>query len=117
MDRGRRHTHGLRAGSRRAGLTIVEMLVATAIAMLALSMFGSMVLNTNRAREMNHEEALAGRAVANLLERMHDEDFFELFALYNDDPEDDPEGPGTAVGSRFDVDGLFKHRYSHPIQM
>ncbi len=42
----------------------------------------------------------------NLLERMRNERFDQLFASYNGVPDDDPGGVGTAPGSNFAVVGL-----------
>jgi hypothetical protein len=41
-----------------------------------------------------------------MLERMLDTPFADRYALYNEDPLDDPGGAGSAPGSRFDVPGL-----------
>lgn len=49
------------------------------------------------------ERSLAIDAAEATLERMRTENFVELFALYNDEPADDPVG---APGPAFDVTGL-----------
>jgi len=56
--------------------------------------------------ESKAERTLAMDAVMNQLEVMHSRPFQELFALYNPNPDDDPDGPGTAPGRHFAVDGL-----------
>ena len=41
-----------------------------------------------------------------MLEELYATDLGRVFALYNDEPDDDPDGPGTAPGSRFQAAGL-----------
>jgi hypothetical protein len=65
-----------------------------------------MVLSTSRQRVLNHEFPTASEGTRVVLERMRNESFDELFALYNADPSDDPAGPGTAPGHRFAIEGL-----------
>jgi len=52
------------------------------------------------------EMILAAQAARNILEDMRNAKFAELYALYNDDPDDDPDGPGTAPGADFGILGL-----------
>lgn len=87
-------------------MTLVEVQVAMIIAMVALALLGQTVASVARTRAVNHEHALAARETRNVLERMNGEDFFDLFALYNADPADDPDGVGTAPGATFAVRGL-----------
>ena len=55
---------------------------------------------------IKRERAIAVEASMNILERMRNERFDELFASYNSVPADDPGGVGTAPGSNFAVVGL-----------
>ena len=52
------------------------------------------------------ERVKAVEAVRSLLEEMRSLPCGELFARYNDDPNDDPEGKSTAPGRHFRVEGL-----------
>jgi len=55
---------------------------------------------------MNHDFPAASQAVREVLETMRNEELEDIFALYNADPLDDPAGPGTAPGWRFDIEGF-----------
>jgi prepilin-type N-terminal cleavage/methylation domain-containing protein len=95
-----------RAATRRAGVTLLELIVVMAVMSVAVAMFTSMVLHTTRQRGINRENAVASNAARTILEEMRNEDFREVFARYNGDPSDDPGGAGTAPGDRFVVRGL-----------
>lgn len=73
---------------------------------LATSFFASMLIAMSRHRSNSHENPTAAEAVRVVLEQMRNEDFADLYALYNADPADDPDGEGTAPGNRFQVAGL-----------
>jgi hypothetical protein len=73
---------------------------------IAVSLFSTMVFTTSRQRVANHEYPIATEAVRTLLEGMRNQDFDDVYALYNADPADDPGGPGTAPGHRFAIEGL-----------
>ncbi len=87
-------------------MTLLETVLALAVMTVAVSMFSSMVVATSRQRVTNHEYPVASEAVRVTLERMRNRSFEEVFALYNADPTDDPDGPGTGPGHRFAVTGL-----------
>ena len=40
------------------------------------------------------------------MEALNAADIQQVFALYNEDPDDDPDGTGTAPGARFVAEGL-----------
>jgi prepilin-type N-terminal cleavage/methylation domain-containing protein len=92
--------------NKRSGVTLLELIVVMAVMTVAVSMFTSMVVHTARQRGLNRENAIASNAARTMLEWMRNEDFHEIFARFNADPNDDPAGPGTAPGSTFDVPGL-----------
>ena len=87
-------------------MTFAEIVVAMVVMLLAVSIFSSTVVSTARQRNINRERALAADAARGLFEEMRNEDFSQVYALYNADPLDDPGGPGTAPGDRFAVLGL-----------
>ena len=90
----------------RRGLTAIELMVVMTILLVAISAFSGTVASAFNQRGVNRENAIAATAAGNLLETMRDQDFAQLFALYNEDPADDPGGAGSAPGNRFAVDGL-----------
>ena len=102
----RSHPPARRTTPARAGVTFLELVILMAIVFVAVSMFSGTLLATVRQRNINHETAVAAQAMRSAIERMRNEDFRQVFALYNADPEDDPLGPGTAPGNRFEVQGL-----------
>lgn len=93
-------------GARRSGFTIVELIIALSILLIAASIFYRMVASTAKLRQVNRENAIAADAARVLIEEMRNRTFSELFALYNNDSSDDPGGPGTAPGNLFSVDRL-----------
>jgi len=97
-----------RPGIRRAsrGFTIVELIISMSILLVAASIFYRMVASTSQLREVNRQNAIAADAARVVLEEMRNEDFTQLFYLFNEDPSDDPDGPGTAPGNRFFVEDL-----------
>lgn len=92
--------------ARRAGFSLVELVVVLAIAAVAASMFASAVLSARAQNAVERENALAVEAARVAVERMRAAPFAELVRRYNRDPADDPGGPGTAPGPRFAVEGL-----------
>ena len=99
-------TSNPQAPGRRSGFTFVELAVVMTILLSALLIFSSTVTGVAKQRSVNRETGLAVTAARNLLETLRSEDFAFVFARYNSDPADDPDGPGTAPGSRFAVAGL-----------
>ncbi|MEM7307007.1 MAG: type II secretion system protein [Planctomycetota bacterium] len=100
------HPRPRRRPTPRAGFTLLELSVATVVGVIAMMLLTRMIGALDKQKRINRERALAAAATANLLERMRGEDFGEVFALYNQDPADDPGGAGSAPGARFAVDGL-----------
>jgi len=108
METHREHRRSLvtRRRGPRAGFTLVELLVAMSVLLVAASIFYRLLASTTQLRGMNRENAVAVDAARVCLEQMRNRDFRELWSLYNDDPADDPGGPGTAPGRRFVVEEL-----------
>jgi prepilin-type N-terminal cleavage/methylation domain-containing protein len=92
--------------SSRSGFSLVELTVVMVILTVAMAMFSSTVVSTARQGKVKRETAIAAEGARRMFETMRSEDFGDLFALYNDDPLDDPGGAGTAPGSSFDIFGL-----------
>jgi len=87
-------------------MTAIELMVVMTILLVAIGAFSGTVASAFSQRAVNRENALAATAAGNLLETMRDQEFALLFALYNEDPADDPGGAGTAPGNRFEIRGL-----------
>lgn len=95
-----------RARRQRAGVTLLEAVLAVGVMTLAVSLFSTMVVSTSRQRVANHEYPIATEEVRVLLETMRNTAFGDVYALYNSDPDDDPGAAGSAPGHRFAVEGL-----------
>lgn len=91
---------------RSAGFTFLELAVVMTILLSALLIFSSTLSGMAKQRSTNRETALAVAAARNLLETLRAEDFARVYAAYNADPADDPDGAGSAPGNRFAVAGL-----------
>lgn len=102
----KKHPPGGPVKRSRAGVTLLEAVIALAVMTVAMSLFSGMVASTSSQQMLNHEFPQASEAAREVLERMRNEDFDEVLALYNADPDDDPGGSGTAPGNRFAVDGF-----------
>ena len=81
-------------------------MIASILVALAASMVATAVIAGVRQARINAGKAIATEAVQSVFERMRNEDFGEAFAIYNSDPFDDPNGPGTAPGDLFAIPGL-----------
>ena len=90
----------------RRGFTLVELVIATPLVLIATSLIASTLMASSQRKTLNRDRALAASTLQEVLEHMRNEDFTRIFALYNNDPFDDPNGPGTAPGRFFAVDGL-----------
>jgi type II secretory pathway pseudopilin PulG len=101
-------TYGRRCRRATAGrgFAFAELVVVMAVMLVAISIFSSTVVSTARQRSINRENAIAADAARTAIELMRNEDFSEVYARFNPDPLDDPEGAGTAPGQRFAVPGL-----------
>lgn len=85
---------------------LIEVAVAVPVVLIALGMFVQMLSAGAELRRGGSEDWRASSAAQQVLEEMRNEDFRDLFALYNADPFDDPHGAGTAPGASFAVPGL-----------
>lgn len=90
----------------RAGMSIVEVVVALSVLIVAASIFCQTLISTSRVRQLNRENMLAADAARVVIERMRNEPFLEVFRDWNEDPKDDPGGLGTGPGHLFEVQGL-----------
>lgn len=79
------------------GLTILVVAIG--------GVMSSMVKGASLDRS-NRETARAHLAARGVIEQLWTVDFPEVFATFNLEPVDDPDGPGTAPGANFAVEGL-----------
>ncbi|MEX1024878.1 MAG: type II secretion system protein [Planctomycetota bacterium] len=96
----------VRARRSSAGLTMIEVIVVMTILMVATLLFSTTVASVSGQQALDRENIIAVEATRTFIERLRDENFGQIVALYNADDSDDPDGPGTAPGARFAVDGL-----------
>lgn len=73
---------------------------------VALQIFVQITFATTQQRKVNRKNFLAMEASRSTIEHLRGLDLGQVFALYNDDPSDDPGGPGTAPGPYFVVSSL-----------
>ncbi|MEM8709330.1 MAG: type II secretion system protein [Planctomycetota bacterium] len=95
-----------RSAESRRGMTLMEVMVALLVMTTAAQILLSALTASLGYRITKEERARAVEAASNVIEDMHSTAFYDVFASFNSDPADDPLGPGTAHGSRFDVEGL-----------
>lgn len=85
---------------------MVEVIIVGVVLALAMGIYSSTVLATTRMRQIARGNAVAVAAARTILELMRDVRFEDVFASFNADPSDDPDGLGTAPGATFPVPGL-----------
>jgi len=95
-----------RSTRRASGFTFVELAIVLVILLSALFVFASTVSGMAKQRTTNRETHLAVEAARNRMETLRATPFDAVYALYNRNPADDPDGEGSAPGARFDVPGL-----------
>lgn len=103
---GKRIRNGGRAPRARRGMTLIEVMLAVSVMSIALTSFVVGILSSSVATDTSHEATIAQEAARQAVETLQAADFLEVFALYNSDPADDPDGAGTAPGCDFVVPGL-----------
>lgn len=87
-------------------MTMVEVMVALVILTMCVGMLTSTIASTTVQATVNRENAIAVEAARAAIEDMHNVEFSELFALFNEFGLDDPGGPNTGFGPHFAVVGL-----------
>ena len=90
----------------QAGFTIIELVISLGVLLTAFLIFSTTVAGVAQQRTVNSENGIAANAARSMVEIMQNEEFEQIFALYNADPNDDPNGIGSAPGHRFAVDAL-----------
>ncbi len=92
----------------RRGFTLLELMIVMSVLLVAFLAMSQTLVTSIKLTSVNRESALAADGIRERVEILQGvEEFSELFALYNANPDDDPGGvPGSAPGSGFAVDGL-----------
>ena len=92
--------------SQRGGSSLIELLVAVSVLMVGLLTLSRSITASVDLADKNRESALATAAAQGMVEQLFAAEFSQVFALYNGDSFDDPDGQGTAPGASFAVSGL-----------
>jgi len=87
-------------------MSLVEVVVALSVLVVAASIFCQMLLSTSRMRHLSRENTLAADAARVVFERMRNVPFHQVYRQFNASAADDPGGSGTGPGNLFDVEGL-----------
>lgn len=95
---------------RSAGFTLVEVMIALVVIVLALTGFSQSIVSSMVAADADAEVRRATEGGRQALEQIKGANFRDIFALYNDDPGDDNTVLDVAglpaPGSNFDIPGL-----------
>ena len=105
MNRPSNPTRPLGAARRRGGFSLVEVVVAAAVMAVAMLGLSRSMVSSVRVTAGNRETSLALEAAQEAVERLQAAAFADVFALYNADPKDDPDGE-VGPGASFAVEGL-----------
>ena len=95
-----------RPATSRAGFSMLEVMLVMIVMTLAISMLAGTISSTAKMGPLQIENAIATEAARKNLEFMRIHELTEVFARFNADPADDPDGAGTAPGQNFQVEGL-----------
>jgi hypothetical protein len=102
-----RHAGTTRPSAERSeGFATLELVVAFGILLIALLAFSRSLVSSTVLTSTSREGTLASEGARRMLEELAGAPFRNVFALYNAEPDDDPDGPGTAPGNGFSIRGL-----------
>jgi type II secretory pathway pseudopilin PulG len=87
-------------------MTLIEVMLALSILVFAALAFSQALVSASRSTNTTRESAIPEQAARQVLETMQAVEFAKIFATYDQEPTNDPNGDGTAPGSTFVVDGL-----------
>jgi len=93
-----------------SGFSLIEVALLSILLLVAVGGLSGAVLSSLQLARSTEESARADDAARALLARLQVTPFADVFASYNSDPQDDPGGPGRALGAAFDVPGLTPRR-------
>ena len=81
-------------------------MIAVVVATVATYMLSTSVTAAVANTVTRQQRAVAAEGAMNCMEQIRSMPMERVFALFNENPADDPEGEGTAFGPYFDVVGL-----------
>jgi hypothetical protein len=87
-------------------MTLFELALSVAILVVGMLGYSHAISVTAGSANLAREQALATEAARAVAQTMHGTPFDEVFATFNLDGDDDPDGEGTAPGASFAVVGL-----------
>ena len=87
-------------------MTAIELVIASVVMLVALLTLASSMGTSAALKAITRENSDATDAAGNMLERLWEVPFDQVYRQYNSDPQDDLDGVGTAPGHRFGVEGL-----------
>lgn len=96
-----------RRRARQGGFSLIDVLVALTIFSISAAGFLGVALSSLSLKKENENLAAANAMTRMVFEEMRSQDFDLLFALFNDDPKDDPVGI-AAPGSRFTRQNFYR---------
>jgi hypothetical protein len=92
--------------TRRAGVTLIEIAIGCVVLVTGVLAFTQSMISMEKAQRHTREVGRATQAARQVLEGIQAQAFAEAFRYYNDTPDDDPAGIGSAPGKNFAVPGL-----------
>jgi prepilin-type N-terminal cleavage/methylation domain-containing protein len=92
--------------ARQAGFSLLEVVLVLAILAVSGLIYAQTLATSRRLDPIASEMLVASEAARVALENLRARPIEELVAAYDDDPSNDPGGPGTAPGATFAVAGL-----------
>lgn len=95
-----------RRASARAGFTLIEMMFAMTILVIAIAGLGASMLSAFGANRSNRELAVAQQAAQRMIEELRAAPFREVFALYDASTANDAGLSRAAPGANFAVPGI-----------
>lgn len=96
----------LSSSSSKRGATLIEVLVVVTILTVGTGFLADTLISISRLNPVREQTDLSVRTGRAMAERLRAIPHDEVFATYDADPANDPNGVGTAPGSHFDVEGL-----------
>lgn len=87
-------------------MTLVELMVSMVVLMVAAGATMASLTSFSGLSESNEETIQAWSGLHSMVEEIHGVEFSEIFAMFDEDPNNDPAGVGTAPGSGFAIEGL-----------
>ncbi|MFT7661947.1 MAG: prepilin-type N-terminal cleavage/methylation domain-containing protein [Planctomycetota bacterium] len=108
-DRGlsRKGVSRQRGGSNgTAGFTLIELMIAIMLIMVGLAGYLQSIIQSTATAEDSRRMAIATQRGRVIMESIKGATFSDVFATFNGDGADDPEGADTAVGENFAATGL-----------